>query len=201
VQTYSTQTGNGPSTADQAKDKAQQAAGQAQEKAQEAAGQAKGALRKQVDERSTDAGQRVSGFASDVRSVSDQLRQQGKDQPAKLADQAAERAERVSDYLTRSDGQQILNDVEDLARRQPWVVIGSGLILGLAASRFLKASSSRRYEQRWESSNRLPARTYDVSPSTSGIHTHDVGTSLPPRDVTLTGDVPTATPGAVERGR
>src|SRR5215213_8696450 len=146
--------------AGQAQDKAQQAAGQAQEKAQQAAGQAKGALRTQVDQRSTQAGERVSGFVSDVRSVGDQLREQGKDQPAKLADQAAERAERVADYLQQSDGEKILNDVEDLARRQPWLVIGGGLALGLAASRFLKASSSRRYEQRYESSNRLPARTW-----------------------------------------
>jgi hypothetical protein len=85
-------TGNGPSsTADQAKDKAQ-----------EAAGQAKGALRSQVDQRSTDAGQRVGGLASDVRSVGEQLREQGKDRPAKVAEQAADRAERVSSYLTRT---------------------------------------------------------------------------------------------------
>ena len=100
MQTYSTQTSDGPSAAgdssatEQAKDKAQQAAGQAQAKAQEAAGQAKGALRTQVDQRSTEAGDRVGGFASDVRSVSEQLREQGKDQPAKLAEQAADRAER-----------------------------------------------------------------------------------------------------------
>src|SRR5829696_3967365 len=109
MQTYSTPTSNGPSTAsdasatDQAKDKAQQAAGQAKEQAQQAAGQAKGALRTQVDQRSTDAGQKVGGFASDVRSVGDQLREQGKEQPAKLADQAADRAEQLSRYLTNAN--------------------------------------------------------------------------------------------------
>src|SRR5215211_6129706 len=161
MQTYSTPTSNGPSTGsdasatDQAQDKAQQAAGQAQEKAQQAAGQAKGALRTQVDQRSTQAGERVSGFVSDVRSVGQQLREQGKDQPAKLADQAAERAERVSSYLTQSDADRILHDVEDFGRRQPWLVVAGGAMLGLAASRFLKASSTRRYDQRYESSRRL----------------------------------------------
>jgi hypothetical protein len=166
MQTYSTPTSNGPSTAggasatDQAKDKAQQAAGQAKDQAQQAAGQAKGALRSQVDQRSTDAGQKVGGFASDVRSVSDQLRQQGKDQPAKLADQAADRAERLSSYLTQSDGDRILGDIEDFGRRQPWAVIGGGVVLGLLASRFLKASSTRRYEERYDSSRgQLPYRT------------------------------------------
>lgn len=38
------------------------------------------------------------------------------------------------------------------------------MVLGFAASRFLKASSSSRYEARWESSDRLPARREDVRP-------------------------------------
>ena len=158
MQTYSTPTSNGPTQAggasatDQARDKAQQAAGQAKEQAQQAAGQAKGALRTQVDQRSTEAGQKVGGFASDVRSVSEQLRQQGKDQPAKLADQAADRAERLSSYLTQSNADRILDDVEDFGRRQPWAVIGGGIVLGLVASRFLKASSTRRYDERYDSS-------------------------------------------------
>jgi hypothetical protein len=166
LQTYTTPAGNGPTTGseqgatDQAKDKAQQAAGAAKEQAQQAAGQARGALRSQVDQRSTDAGEKVGGIASDVRSVSDQLRQQGKDQPAKLADQAADRAERLGSYLKDSDADRILGDLEDFGRRRPWAVIAGGVVLGLAASRFLKASSSRRYEeQRSERYAQLPVRT------------------------------------------
>ena len=181
MQTYTTtQTGNGPSrpggasATDQAKEKAQEATGSAKEQAQHAAGQAKGAVRNQVDQRSTEAGEKVGGFASDVRSVGDQLRQQGKDQPAKLADEAADRAERLGSYLKDNDADRILGDIEDFGRRQPWVVIAGGVALGLVASRFLKASSSRRYEQRRETAGRLPARTADVSPSTSGIHTPPV---------------------------
>lgn len=142
-----------PSTTDQAKEKAQQAAGQA-----------KGALRSQVDQRSTEAGDKVGGLAADVRSVGDQLREQGKDQPAKLADQAAERAERLGGYLRESDADRILGDLEDFGRKQPWAVIAGGVALGLVASRFLKASSTRRYEERTQSIRRLPERTG------SGIH-------------------------------
>ena len=88
------------------------------------------------------AGERVGSTAQDTRSVADELRKQGKDQPAKLAEQAAQRAESLGDYLQRSDGDTILRDVEDFGRRQPWAVIAGGLALGFAASRFLKASSS-----------------------------------------------------------
>lgn len=153
MQTYTTPTGNGPSTgpAEQAKDKAHEAAGAAKEQAR----QAKGALRSQVDQRSTEAGDKVGGLASDVRSVGDQLREQGKDQPAKLADQAADRADRLGSYLRESDADRILGDIEDFGRKQPWAVVAGGLAIGLVASRFLKASSTRRYEERAQ----LPVRT------------------------------------------
>jgi hypothetical protein len=132
----------------QAKEKAQEVAGQAKEKAQEAAGEAKGRVREQVDQRSTQAGEQVSTTASDLRSVGDELRNQGKETPAKLAEQAAERTERLGSYLTDSDADRILSDVEDFARKQPWAVVAGGLALGFAASRFLKASSSERYRSR-----------------------------------------------------
>jgi len=131
-----TNTANGPSSTTE----------QAKEKAQEGAQQAKRTVRDQVDQRSTQAGERVGATANDIRSVSDELRKQGKDQPAKLAEQAAQRAESLGDYLKRSDGDTILGDVEDFGRRQPWAVIAGGVALGFAASRFLKASSTRRYE-------------------------------------------------------
>ena len=56
-------------------------------------------------------------MAGDARSVADELRNQGKDQPAKLAEQAAQRAESLGDYLQRSDGDTILRDVEDFGRQ------------------------------------------------------------------------------------
>jgi len=65
-------------------------------------------LRGQVDQRSTQAGQQVRQQSDDIRSVAQQLREQGKDGPAKLADQAAERAQKVGSWLEDSDGDQIL---------------------------------------------------------------------------------------------
>jgi hypothetical protein len=196
LSTYGTATANGPSSAGEAPQDstAQQAKDKAQETAHQAAGEAKGRVRDQVDQRSTDAGQRVSGVAQDVRSVGEELRKQGKDQPAKLAEQAAQRAESLGDYLQRSDGETILGDLEDFGRRQPWAVIAGGVVLGLAASRFLKASSDRRYASRSQSSaHRLPARREDVAPTavggeittTGGIVGGDLGAAgetLPGRD-------------------
>ena len=155
-----TQTGS-PGTApgnggakEQAKEKAQEVKEQAAGQAREAAGQARSRVRDQVDQRSTQAGERVSQSAGDLRSVADGLREQGKEGPAKLAEQVAQRTERAGSYLTESDADRILGDVEDFARSNPWAVAAGGLLVGFAASRVLKASSSRRYEQR--STGQLP---------------------------------------------
>jgi hypothetical protein len=82
-----------------------------------------------------------------VRSVAEELRRQGKDTPARMVEQVAGQADRAADYLRQASGDRILRDVEDLARSRPWAVAAGGLALGFAASRFLKASSSRRYHQ------------------------------------------------------
>lgn len=129
----------------QVQEKAQEAAGQAKEQAQQVAGQAKDQARTQVDQRSTQAGQQIKTQASDIRTVSEQLREQGKEGPAKIAEQAADRAEKLGSYLEDSDADRILHDVEDFARQKPWAVIAGGIALGFAASRFLKASQTERY--------------------------------------------------------
>jgi hypothetical protein len=126
-------------------EKAREVAGQAQDKAREAAGQARGRVSQEVDRRSTQAGERVSSSAGDARFVADELRKQGKDGPARYVEQAADRAERLGGYLQQSDGDRILRDVEDFARRNPWAVAAGGLLVGFAASRMLKASSGERY--------------------------------------------------------
>src|SRR5215211_7054470 len=85
-----------------AQEKVQDAAGQAREKAQEGAQRAREGLRGQLDQRSTQAGQRVSSQSEDFRTVAQQLRQQGKEGPAKLAEQAADRSQRVGRWLEDS---------------------------------------------------------------------------------------------------
>jgi hypothetical protein len=134
------------STTDQVKDQVRDRAQLAQDKARGAFGQARGRLGDQVDQRSTQAGERIAGTASDVRSIAQELRSQGKDAPANLAEQVASQADRVGDYLKDASGDRILRDVEDFARRQPMLVAAGALALGFAASRFLKASSGRRYQ-------------------------------------------------------
>jgi ElaB/YqjD/DUF883 family membrane-anchored ribosome-binding protein len=132
-------------TVDQVKEKAGEAAEQAREQVQGLAGQSRDRARSEVDRRSTEAGDRVSETAGDLRSVSEELRNQGKDGPAKIADQAAERFDRAGSYLRENDADQFLRDVEDFGRKRPWAVLAGAAVAGLAAARVLKASSDERY--------------------------------------------------------
>lgn len=149
-------------TVGEAQEKAQEVAGQAQEQARDAAGKAQEGLRRQVEERSAQAGERVAGTAQDLRSVGEELRKQGKDTPAKLADRAAEETEKVGSYLKDRGPDEMLRDVEDFGRRRPWAVLAGGLVVGVAAARFLKASSRNRYQQQRNGSRptaQVPQRT------------------------------------------
>ena len=147
--------------------------GQAQEKAKEVADQAKGRLREQVDQRSTQAGEQLSSAADDVRSVAEQFRTQGKDTPARYAEQAAEKAQKVGQRLQDASGDELLRDVEDFARKNPWAVAAGGLVLGLAASRMLKASSSERYRGSMQNGGGANGQTRSLAaePMPSGAST------------------------------
>jgi hypothetical protein len=136
----------GLSKTQQGKEAAKDVGGQAQEKAQEVKGQAGDRLREQVNTRSTEAGEQVGSVAEALRSTSEKLREDGKDMPARLADRSADQAERLGTYLRDSNADTILRSVEDFGRRRPLLLAGGAAIVGFVASRFLRASSERRYQ-------------------------------------------------------
>jgi hypothetical protein len=144
---YSQQQGQGPEQG-QGQEQTQELTGQVQDKAREGAGKAQDKVREEVEHRAQQAGERVSGTATDLRSVGEELRKQGKDAPAQIADRAAEQAEKVGSYLGDTSPDQILHDVEDFGRKRPGALLVGGLVAGAVAARFLKASSRDRYRQR-----------------------------------------------------
>lgn len=162
--------------------KAQEVAGQAQEKAQAAAGQAQAKLREQLDQRSSQAAGQINEQASDLRSVGQALREQGKDGPATAADRLAKYAEQVGSYLRDKDSEALLRDAEDLGRRQPAALAAGGLLMGFAASRFLKASSSQRY------SSRRPGQS--TAPGSSGASWPAAADGIPSSPTPTSGSAP-----------
>jgi ElaB/YqjD/DUF883 family membrane-anchored ribosome-binding protein len=123
------------------------AAASAQQKASELKEQGRSKLSETLDERTTQAGGQARQMAHALRRSGEQLREQGEGQQAAgVTEGAAERIERLGGYLERTSGDEMLRDAEDFARQRPWIVAGLGLMVGLVASRFLKASSERRYD-------------------------------------------------------
>jgi ElaB/YqjD/DUF883 family membrane-anchored ribosome-binding protein len=103
-------------------------------------------VREQLDQRSIQAGEQVQAMGHALQSGVEQLRGEGKDIPAKVMAQVAERAEDLGAYLQSAQADRMLTDLERFARRRPWVTAGVGVFVGFVASRFVKASADRRYE-------------------------------------------------------
>jgi hypothetical protein len=119
------------------------------------------------------------GRRSPLRAVSGSLREQGKDGSARAADKLAEYVENVGGYLHEKDEGALLSDVEDLGRRQPLAAGAGALALVFADSRFLKASSSKRYSSRPRTSQ-APTRSTSAAPFTPA----SPASSLPPEPAT-----------------
>lgn len=127
----------------QAKEKVEQVQQQAGEKAQQLRSQAGSKLRAELDTRSTQAGEQVSSTAEALRKVSQELRSEQNEQPARLVEQAANGADRLGRYLSQADADQILRDLQGFAQRRPRVVVIAGAAAGFLVSRFVKASSGQ----------------------------------------------------------
>jgi hypothetical protein len=130
--------GQGGGTAEQAMDRVHEVVGDAADTAREKAATG-------LDEQTTRVGQQVDATASALRGTGDQLRQQGNQAVAEVTDLAAREAQRLGRYLEQTSGDQLLEDVERYARRNPWAVVLGGVVAGVAAARLVKASSSDRY--------------------------------------------------------
>jgi len=143
--------GSNPSgAAAEVKDKGEELVSAAQEqitsKANELGGDAMFQIREQLDQRSTQAGEQLQSIGKTLQSGANQLRSEGKDVPARVVEEVARRADDVGGYLQSAEADRILGDIEGFARRRPWLTAGVGALAGFLASRFVKASGSRRYE-------------------------------------------------------
>jgi len=129
----------------QASEKVQEATSVAQEKASELREEGSSRVRQQLDQRSTQVGSQVRSLGEALRRSSHDLSAEGNPSAAELTDQAADRLERLGGYLEQKSGDDFMRDVEGFARRRPWMLAGLGLLAGVAAARFLKASSEERH--------------------------------------------------------
>ena len=114
--------------------------------ARDAVTQSKSFVSRQLHQQTAQWGEQIESVAQDLRNVSGQLRENpAAGIAATYVDQGADAIEQLGRYLGDVDLDRLLIDAEAFARRQPLVVAGGALVLGFAASRFIKSSSARRY--------------------------------------------------------
>jgi hypothetical protein len=102
---------------------------QAREKAGSSLGESKGQVAAQF-----------GSIAEALRRTTEHLRSEDQQRIAGLTETVARQADQVASYLRNKDASAMRADLENLARRQPAIVLGGALVLGLIGARFLKSS-------------------------------------------------------------
>jgi hypothetical protein len=128
------------SAASEAQSTFQQAKQQAMGAAQEATSRAQAAIEGQKSSAADSLGVVANAF----RQASHDLDDQNQRMMGQAAAWAAEGLERFSQSLRERELGTLLDQAEDLARRQPAVFVGGAVALGFVVSRFLKSSAERR---------------------------------------------------------
>jgi hypothetical protein len=137
---YESGNAHGPGTvAEQAHEKVQHTAQQASRKASEV-------VRGGAEARAQQLSGELTAAAHALKRSGHALHADGREPAAVAVDGVTRGIEQLSRYLESTSGDRMLHDLEAFGRRRPWGMIGIGVGLGVAASRFLKASSRSRYD-------------------------------------------------------
>jgi ElaB/YqjD/DUF883 family membrane-anchored ribosome-binding protein len=94
-----------------------------------------------IDRGRRDVGVTLASVATRLKESGSQLRgSDEQDFAGEYVQRAAEQIERAAKYVREADLREVVDQVEDFARRRPAVFIGAAFAVGILASRFLKSS-------------------------------------------------------------
>ena len=103
--------------------------------------QAKSQTRQLLHERKLQAADEMSTLSIAAADAAMRLREGGDPTLARYVESAGDKIAEVQTYLQTRDLEGVANDVQRFARRRPEIFLGGLAIAGLAAARFLKAST------------------------------------------------------------
>lgn len=121
--------------------------------ARQAATEAQTQVQTRLERGRQDAAVTLSSVATTLLQSGLQLRDEKQEMAGEYVERAARQIERAAHYVETADLREVVDQVEDFARRRPAVFIGSAFAAGLLAARFLKSSrssASRRSEEGFE---------------------------------------------------
>jgi hypothetical protein len=125
-----------------------------------------------VDEQKNRAADGLGGIADVFRTAGNELRMEN-ETLASYVDMASDQMRRFADQIRQRGVSDMLDDVNQFARRRPALFIGGALLLGIGIARFLKSSADRPIDRTYGSG------FSDVDPMTAGTppYTGDFGES------------------------
>ena len=104
----------------------------------------------------------LGSLAQAVRQSTQPFRDNQQDTIAQYIEKAADGLERFSARLRDRDMNDLMQDAQQFARRQPALFIGAAFAVGVIAARFLKSSSEpsgHGLRSQYEASSRIPRST------------------------------------------
>lgn len=96
--------------------------------------------RARINATKKDAALTLSSVASTLLSSSSQLKDEQQNLAGEYVEKAAEQIDRLANYIQSADPAEVVDNVEQFARRRPAVFIGAAFALGVIGARFLKSS-------------------------------------------------------------
>jgi hypothetical protein len=129
------------------RDNAGDAARQVKEKASEMTRAITGTIKEEAErlfeEQKGKAAAKVTRYGKVIHQAGHALRAVKADGLAEHVDSAGDAVEGMTDYFKERNLAQVIEDVGEVARRHPGMMIGGMFLSGLALARFLKASAAR----------------------------------------------------------
>ena len=132
--------GDGGSAREQIREVKDQVVGQAKNTLQQARDRAGSSL----GESKGQVAAQFGNIAEALRRTTEHLRSEDQQRIAGLTETVARQVDQVANYLRNKDASAMRTDLENLARRQPALMVGGALVLGLIGARFLKSSQRDR---------------------------------------------------------
>ncbi len=136
-------------------------------------GQAKNTLQQARDKASSSLGEskgqvadQFGTIATALRRTTEHLRSEDQQRIAGLTETVARQVDQVANYLRNKDAGAMRADLENLARRQPAIVLGGALVLGLIGARFLKSSQRDKRVRESQGRERSGNGGYNPLPGT-----------------------------------
>ena len=123
------------------------------EKAKEAGDKVKEQGRTFLNEQKERVGSEIETYSAAARRAAERLESESDTNLSSYVSSAADQLDRLATRVQERNLGELIDDVEEMARRRPEVFYGGMFVAGLVAARFLKASKEKRARERYQTAD------------------------------------------------